>query len=143
MRTARQAIKRWFRDHPKTLCPVVEQPVCRHNGCDNQTLRSDVRCNIALKMRMAEAARATDDDRPWIADLRITPDGRRFLLNFAFDRAFLQDFRSVIPASDRAYDAARREWSVERRHFGALDALFSNFAAWDCAYGRTRGRGAT
>ena len=46
------------------------------------------------------------------------------VLNFAFDRLTLADFKSVIPEPDRAYDARNREWSVERRHWGVLNALF-------------------
>ena len=130
-RTAKTAIRKWFKEHPKTFCPVVGQAVCRHNGCDNPKLRADERCNIDLKMRMAERAREANDDRPWLADVRTTPDRRRYILNFPYDKLTLQDFRSVIPEADRSYDAATREWSVERRHWGILNAFFSNFADWE------------
>ena len=72
------------------------------------------------------------------ADLRLSADRRRYVLNFPFDRLTLADFKSVIPEADRAYDATNREWSVERRHWGALNALFANFAAWDLEIGRRR-----
>jgi hypothetical protein len=140
MRTAKQAIRAWYKQHPKTHCPVVGQPVCRSGGCDNAQLRADPRCNIELKSRMAERARAAAaaDPRPWLADLRLSADGRRYRLNFAFDRLTLQDFKGVIPEADRAYDPEGREWSVERRHWAALNALFSNFAEWDLELGRRR-----
>lgn len=137
-RTARQAIKKWFKDHPKTFCPVVGQTVCKHGGCDNATLRADARCNIDLKMRMLERAQRLDDSRPWLADVRRSPDGRRYVLNFPFDRLTLQDFKSIIPPSDRSYDAGTREWTVDRRHWGVLNAIFSNFADWDLELGRQR-----
>ena len=130
--TAKQAIRKWFKEHPKTFCPVVGQGVCRHNGCENAQLRADARCNIALKTRMAEHAHnLPDDGRPWLADVRMTADRRRYVLNFPFDRMFLQDFKSVIPPTDRTYDGATREWTVDRRHYGMLNTLFSNFADWD------------
>lgn len=138
MPTARQAIKKWFREHPKTFCPVLGQPICRYNGCGNATLRSDPRCNITLKSAMAERARAANDARPWLADVRISADGRRYILNFSFDRLTLQDFRNVIPASDRAYDEENYEWNVERRHWGALNSIFANFSEWDLELGRLR-----
>jgi hypothetical protein len=140
MRTAKGAIRAWYKQHPKTYCPVVGQGICRHGGCDNPQLRADHRCNIALKSEMAERARAASaaDPRPWLADLRLSADRRRYVLNFPFDRLTLADFKSVIPEADRAYDATNREWSVERRHWGALNALFANFAAWDLEIGRRR-----
>jgi len=136
MRTAKSAIRKWFKEHPKTFCPVVGQAVCKHGGWDRADLRADQRCNIELKTRMAERARLAADPRPWLADLRLSPDRRRYVLNFPFDRPTLADFRSVIPDADRSYDATNREWSVERRHWGALNALFSNFAEWDLEIGR-------
>jgi hypothetical protein len=138
VRTAKQAIRAWYKQHPKTYCPVVGQSVCRHLGCDNAQLRADPRCNIELKTAMAERAGAANDPRPWLADLRLSPDHRRYVLNFPYDRLTLQDFKSVIPEADRAYDATTREWSVDRRHWGALNALFSNFADWDLELGRRR-----
>jgi hypothetical protein len=138
MRTAKQAINAWYKQHPKTYCPVVGESICRHGGCDNARLRADHACNIELKTSMAERASAAADPRPWLADLRLSPDNRRYVLNFPFDRLTLQDFKSVIPDADRAYDPTNREWSVERRHWGALNALFSNFAAWDLEVGRRR-----
>ena len=138
-KTAKQAIRRWFKEHPKTFCPVVGQGVCRHGGCDNAELRADARCNIDLKTRMYEHAHALPDDgRPWLADVRMTADRRRYVLNFPFDRLFLQDFKSVIPVTDRMYEAATREWSVDRRHWGILNSLFSNFADWDAELSRQR-----
>ena len=101
-------------------------------------MRADARCNIALKTRMWEKAQAARDPRPWLADLRLSADRRRYILNFPFDRMLLQDFRSVIPTSDRSYDEERRELSVERRQWSALNALFSNFAEWDLAIGQVR-----
>jgi hypothetical protein len=138
MPTAKQAIRKWFKEHPKTFCPVVGQGVCKHNGCDRADLRADARCNIALKMTMAERAAKLVDDRPWLADMRESVDRRRYVLNFPFDRLLLQDFKSVIPATDRTYDAATREWSVDKRHYGMLNALFSNFADWDLELGKQR-----
>lgn len=137
-RTARAAIRSWFKEHPKTFCPVVGQGVCRHGGCDNAALRGDARCNIALKSGMAERAAAQNDARPWLADVRQSADGRRFILNFPFDRLTLQDFKAIIPASDRDYNAETREWAVDRRHWGLLNALFSNFADWDAELSRQR-----
>jgi hypothetical protein len=138
MRTARSAIRNWFKEHPKTFCPVVGQAVCKHGGCDRADLRADARCNIALKTRMYERAAAAGDERPWLADLRESPDRRRYLLNFPFDPLTLQDFKSVIPAADRTYDAATREWAVDKRHYGILNAIFANFAEWDLELGRQR-----
>ena len=77
---------------------------------------------------MYELAAASADERPWLADMRESADRRRYVLNFAFDRLTLQDFKSVIPASDRTYDATNREWSVDKRHYNLLNAIFSNFA---------------
>jgi hypothetical protein len=137
--TAKQAIRRWFKSHPKTFCPVVGQAVCRHGGCDNAQLRADARCNIDVKSRMFEQAQVLpDDDRPWLADVRLTADSRRYVLNFPFDRLALQDFRSIIPETDRSYDAANREWTVDRRHWGLLNAIFANFADWDLELGKIR-----
>lgn len=141
MTTAKQAIQAWYKQHPKTHCPVVGESICRHGGCDNARLRADHRCNIDLKTGMAERARAAADPRPWLADLRLSADNRRYVLNFPFDRLTIADLKSVIPDADRAYDAASREWSVERRHWGALNALFSNFAEWDLEIGRRRSTG--
>ena len=138
MRTAKSAIRKWFKEHPKTFCPVVGQAVCKHGGCDRADLRADARCNIALKTLMYERAAASDDARPWLADLRETADRRRYVLHFPFDRLTLQDFKSVIPDSDRSYDASTREWTVDKRHYGMLNALFSNFAEWDLELGRQR-----
>ncbi|HZQ97616.1 MAG TPA: hypothetical protein VFC93_02250 [Chloroflexota bacterium] len=138
-RTAKQAIRRWFKEHPKTFCPVVGQAVCKHGGCDNAQLRADARCNIGLKTAMYERAHALPEDgRPWLADVRLSADRRRYVLNFPFDRMFLQDFKSVIPPSDRSYDAATREWSVDRRHWAMLNTLFTNFADWDAELSRLR-----
>ena len=36
-----------------------------------------------------------------------------------------------ISESDRRYDESTHEWSVDRRHWSALNAIFSNFADWD------------
>ena len=138
MRTAKSAIRKWFKEHPKTFCPVVGQGVCKHGGCDRADLRADARCNIALKTLMYERAAAANDERPWLADVRESADRRRYVLNFPFDRLTLQDFKSVIPAPDRTWDAANREWSVDKRHYGILNALFANFAEWDLELGRQR-----
>ena len=104
MTTAKQAIQAWYKQHPKTHCPVVGESICRHGGCDNARLRADHRCNIELKTGMAERARAAADPRPWLADLRLSADNRRYVLNFPFDRLTIADFKSVIPDADRAYD---------------------------------------
>ena len=138
MRTAKQAIRKWFKEHPKTYCPVLGQGVCKHGGCDRADLRADPRCNIALKTTMYERAVKLDDDRPWLADVRESADRRRYVLNFPFDRLTLQDLKSVIPETDRSYDGATREWSVDKRHYGILNAMFSNFADWDLELGRQR-----
>ena len=130
-RTAKAAIKAWYKTHPKTFCPVVGEAICRAGGCDNAKLRADAQCNIERKTRWFARGQATNDGRPWLADLRLSADKRRYVINFPFDRLTLQDFKSVIPESDRRYDEATREWSVERRHWSALNAMFSNFAEWD------------
>lgn len=138
MRTAKSAIRKWFKEHPRTFCPVVGQGVCRHNGCDRADLKADARCNLPLKVVMAERAAALVDDRPWLADVRESADRLRYVLNFPFDRLFLSDFKSVIPDADRSYDAATREWSVDKRHYAMLTTLFSNFGDWDLELGRQR-----
>ena len=89
-------------------------------------------------MEMAGRAHELKDDRPWIADMRQSADGRSYFLNFSFDRLLLQDLKSVVPATDRTYDSGTREWRIDRRHWGILNSIFCNFADWDLELGKRR-----
>ena len=113
-RTARQAIKTWYSTHPKTMCPVIGQSICPLKGCENPVIRADPRCNIDLKQAQAEArpgeTEGLDELRGWIYDLRDSPDSRRWILNFGYNRALLDDFRQLIPASGRRFDPETRAW---------------------------------
>jgi hypothetical protein len=127
-RTARQAIRSWYATHPKTYCPVVGQCICPARGCENPTIRNDPRCNIDVKMaQAAERPAESDDLRGWIYDLRETSDGRRWILNFGYNRAILDDFRQMIPASARHFDPETREWAVAKEYANVLRTLFLNF----------------
>jgi hypothetical protein len=127
-RTARQAIRAWYATHPKTFCPVIGQCICPAKGCENPEIRNDPRCNIDLKSEQAAARPAEMDElRGWIYDLRETPDGRRWRLNFGYNRALLDDFRQMIPASGRQFDSETREWVVAKEHAPVLRTLFANF----------------
>jgi hypothetical protein len=127
-RTARQAIRAWYATHPKTYCPVIGQCICPAKGCENPEIRNDPRCNIDLKSEQAAARPAELDElRGWIYDLRETPDGRRWRLNFGYNRALLDDFRQLIPASARQFDAETREWVVAKEYAPVLRTLFANF----------------
>jgi len=130
-RTARQAIKAWYATHPKTFCPVVEQAICPLKGCENPTMRNDPRCNIDLKQEQAAARPAEtaelDTLRGWIYDLRSSTDGRRWIINFGYNRALLDDFRDLIPASARRFDPETREWSVAKEYDAVLRTLFVNY----------------
>jgi len=126
--TARQAIRAWYATHPKTYCPVVGQCICPSRGCQNPAIRQDPRCNIDLKMaQAAERPESLEELRGWIYDLRETPDGRRWILNFGYNRALLDDFRRLIPANARRYDPETREWAVAKEYSNVLRALFINF----------------
>jgi hypothetical protein len=135
---ARGAILRWFSSHPKTFCPVVGQAICPHNGCENPRLRSDARCNIGFKQAMHARAKEARDFRPIIFDLRETPDRQRFIINFGYDKSTILDLKSAIPAGERGYLPASREWWVLRRHYGLLSAMFANFAEFHQEYTRQR-----
>jgi hypothetical protein len=127
-RTARQGIRAWYSTHPKTYCPVVGQVICPFRGCENPAIRSDARCNIDLKVAQAEERPAEMDElRGWIYDLRDSPDGRRWILNFGYNRALLDDFRQLIPASARRFDPETREWWVAKEYGRVLRTLFANF----------------
>ncbi|MGH2460391.1 MAG: hypothetical protein ACRDIY_16175 [Chloroflexota bacterium] len=127
-RTARQAIRSWYASHPKTFCPVVGQCICPARGCDNPAIRADPRCNLDLKQAQAAARPAESDElRGWIYDLRDSPDGRRYLLNFGYNRALLDDFRQLIPAAARRFDPETREWAVDKIYANVLRSLFQNF----------------
>lgn len=133
-RSARQAIRSWYATHPKTYCPVIGQGICPHRGCDNPALRSDPRCNIDLKLAQAAERPAEPDElQGWIYDLRETPDGRRWILNFGYHRALLDDFRQMIPASARRFDPETREWSVAKEYSAVLRSLFLNFDRFGAA----------
>jgi hypothetical protein len=127
-RTARQAIRAWYATHPKTFCPVIGQCICPAKGCENPEIRNDPRCNISLKSEQA-AARPEDLDelRGWIYDLRETPDGRSWRLNFGYSRALLDDFRQLIPAKARHFDSETREWIVAKEYASVLRTLFANY----------------
>jgi len=127
-RTARQAIRSWYATHPKTFCPVVGQSICPSRGCENPTIREDPRCNIELKQSQAALKPAESDElRGWIYDLRDSSDGRRYLLNFGYNRALLDDFRRMIPATARRFDPETREWAVDKTYASVLRSLFQNF----------------
>jgi hypothetical protein len=127
-RTARQAIRAWYATHPKTFCPVIGQAICPAKGCDNPAIRADPRCNIDLKQAQAEKRPAEMDElRGWIYDLRESSDGRHWIVNFGYNRALLDDFRQLIPASGRRFDPETREWWVAKVHAPVLRTLFSNF----------------
>lgn len=130
-RNARQAIKAWYATHPKTFCPVVGQCLCPLKGCENPAIREDPRCNLDLKQEQAAARPAEtaelDTLRGWIYDLRESKDGRRWILNFGYNRALLDDFRQLIPPSARRFDAETREWWVAKEYDAALRALFANY----------------
>ena len=125
--SARNAILKWFRNHPKTYCPVVGQAVCTHRGCDNARLRADARCNFDLKKTMADRAAAGADFRPVLFDLRESDDRRRFILNFGFDKATIADLKAMIPSPERGFLPASREWWVDKKHYGLLATMFANF----------------
>ena len=127
-RTARQAIRSWYSTHPKTYCPVIGQCICPARGCDNPAIRGDSRCNIDLKQaQAAEKPVESDELRGWIYDLRDSSDGRRYLLNFGYNRALLDDFRQMIPANARRFDPETREWAVDKAYSNVLRTLFQNF----------------
>ena len=127
-RTARQAIRSWYATHPKTFCPVVGQCICPARGCENPAIRNDPRCNIELKMAQAAERPAENDDlRGWIYDLRESSDRRRWILNFGYDRALLDDYRQMVPASARQFDPETREWAVAKEYASVLRTLFRNF----------------
>ncbi len=127
-RTARQAIREWYSTHPKTYCPVVGQPICPFRGCENPAIRGDPRCNIELKAAQAARRPAEIDElRGWLYDLRESSDGRQWILNFGYHRALLDDFRQMIPARARRYDAETREWAVSKEYSSVLRTLFLNF----------------
>lgn len=130
-RTARQAIKAWYSTHPKTMCPVVGQAICPLRGCENPAIRNDPRCNIDLKQAQAETRPAEtgglDELRGWIYDLRDSPDSRRWIVNFGYNRALLDDFRQMIPASGRRFDPETREWWVAKEYDPVLRTLFVNY----------------
>jgi hypothetical protein len=75
----------------------------------------------------AERPAESDDLRGWIYDLRETSDGRRWILNFGYNRAILDDFRQMIPASARHFDPETREWAVAKEYANVLRTLFLNF----------------
>jgi hypothetical protein len=127
-RTARQNIRAWYATHPKTYCPVVGQAICPFRGCENPAIRDDPRCNIELKMAQAgERPAKMDELQGWIYDLRDSPDGRCWILNFGYNRALLDDFRQMIPASARRFDPETREWWVAKEYASVLRILFANF----------------
>lgn len=127
-RTARQAIRAWYATHPKTFCPVLSQPICPFRGCENPAIRQDARCNIDLKMSQAAGKPDQIDElRGWIYDLRESGDGQRWILNFGYNRALLDDFRQLIPASARHFDPETHEWAVSKEHGNVLRTLFLNF----------------
>lgn len=130
-RTARQAIKTWYATHPKTYCPVIGQSICPAQGCANPAIRNDPRCNIDLKREQAAARPTAEADldtlRGWIYDLRESGDGRRWIINFGYNRALLDDFRQLIPASGRRFDPETREWWVAKEYDGVLRTLFVNY----------------
>lgn len=126
--TARQHIRAWYSTHPKTFCPVVGQAICPFRGCDNPAIRSDERCNIELKTAQANERPAEMDElRGWIYDLRDSPDGRRWIVNFGYNRALLDDLRQMIPASARRFDPETREWWIAKEYASVLRTLFANF----------------
>lgn len=127
-RTARQAIRSWYATHPKTFCPVVGQCICPARGCENPVIREDPHCNIELKQaQAAEKPSQSEELRGWIYDLRDSPDGRRYILNFGYNRALLDDFRQMIPATARRFDPETREWVVDKTYANVLRTLFQNF----------------
>lgn len=75
----------------------------------------------------AEKPAEVGELRGWIYDLRESSDGRRWILNFGYNRALLDDFRHMIPASARRYDAETREWAVAKEYGSVLRTLFLNF----------------
>ena len=135
--TERNAIRKWFAQHPKTYCPVIGQAVCKSAGCERADLRADPRCNIELKQAQAQQ-RATmpDDGRGWLFDLRMSPDGRYYILNFGYNRTLLDDLKAIIPANARRFDEETREWWVLKSHGAALVGLFANFGAFLAAITR-------
>lgn len=127
-RTARQAIRAWYASHPKTFCPVVGQCICPAKGCENPAIRNDPRCNLTLKEEQAAKRPAEVDElRGWIYDLRESPDRRQWIVNFGYNRALLDDFRQLIPAASRRFDASTREWWVAKEYASVLRTLFLNF----------------
>lgn len=75
----------------------------------------------------AERPTESEELRGWIYDLRESPDGRRWILNFGYNRALLDDFRQLIPASARRFDPETREWAVAKEYATVLRTLFLNF----------------
>jgi hypothetical protein len=130
-RNARQAIKAWYATHPKTFCPVVGECICPLKGCENPAIRNDPRCNIDLKQEQAAARPAEtaelDTIRGWIYDIRESRDGWRWILNFGYNRALLDEFRQLIPASGRRFDPETREWWVDKKYDAVLRTLFVNY----------------
>lgn len=127
-RTARQAIRAWYATHPKTFCPVIGQCICPAKGCENSAIREDPRCNLALKQEQAAKRPAEVDElRDWIYDLRESPDRRFWILNFGYNKALLDDFRQLIPAASRRFEAETREWWVAKEYAPVLRTLFLNF----------------
>ena len=142
-RTERNAIRKWFAQHPKTFCPVVGQMVCKARGCDRPDLRADPRCNIELKdaqlkQRDGALGASRNDGRGWLFDLRESPDGRYYILNFGYDRNLLEDLKAVVPASARRFDPETREWWVLKAHGAVLVSLFANFGAFLAALAQKR-----
>ena len=127
-RTARQAIRDWYTNHPKTFCPVVGQCICPATGCDNPAIRQDPGCNLELKQAQA-ALRPTESDelRGWLYDLRESGDRRRWLLNFGYNRVLLDELRQLVPASARRFDPETHEWAVAKEYAAVLRSLFANF----------------
>ena len=130
-RTACQAIKAWYATHPKTFCPVVGECICPLKGCENPAIRNDPRCNIDLKQEQAAArpveTAELDTIRGWIYDIRESKDGWSWILNFGYNRALLDEFRQLIPASGRRFDPETREWWVDKKYDSVLRTLFVNF----------------
>ncbi len=104
------------------------QVICPARGCENPAIRNDPRCNIDLKVaQAAERPAELDELRGWIYDLRESSDSRRWILNFGYNRALLDDFRQMIPASARRFDPETREWLVDKTYQSVLRTLFVNF----------------
>ena len=136
-RGERDAIRKWYAQHPKTYCPVIGQMVCKQGGCERADLRADPRCNVELKDAQAkQRASAPDDGRGWLFDLRESPDRRYYILNFGYNRGLLDDFKAIVPASGRRFDPETREWWVLKAHGASLVSLFANFGAFLAALAR-------